>query len=44
MAEFTATADKYPYPLIHHHEGHWAVIYLDEDFRERGVVISKISI
>ena len=42
--EFTKNADRYPYPLIYPHAGHWAVIYLDEDFRERGIVVSNMML
>ena len=43
QAKFKATADKWPYPLVYPHNDHWAFVYLDGDFRERGVVVSNIS-
>ena len=40
--KFKATADKWPYPLVHPHEGHFAIIFIDKDFVERGVNTSKL--
>lgn len=40
--EFKKTADKWPYPLIYPHNGHHAIIHLDEDFVERGITLTKI--
>ena len=39
---FKKEADYWPYPMVYPHEGHWALIYLDKDFVERGVNSSKI--
>ncbi len=39
---FLAQADKWPYPLLYPHNGHWSIIYLDSDFRERGVVGTQL--
>jgi len=44
QAKFKALADRYPYPLVFPHEGHYAIIYLDSDFKERGTVVSKIAL
>ncbi len=41
--KFKKSADYWPYPMIYEHEGHWAVVYLDQQFCERGVNPSKIS-
>lgn len=41
---FKNTADKWPYPLVYAHAGHWAIVYVDADFRERGVVVTSIGI
>ncbi|QEE15331.1 hypothetical protein DSAG12_01156 [Promethearchaeum syntrophicum] len=41
--EFKERADKWPYPLVYHHSDHFAIIYIDENWHERGVVCSKIS-
>mgnify|MGYP000397816016 CR=1 FL=1 len=40
--KFTATADKIPYPLVYPHKGHFAIVFLDKDFVERGVTTSKM--
>ncbi len=42
--EFKEKADKWPYPLVYYHSNHYAVIYIDSNWNERGVVCSKISI
>jgi hypothetical protein len=42
QANFKKEANKMPYPVIYPHEDHWAVIYLDGDYRERGIICSKI--
>jgi len=44
QANFKAVADRYPYPIVVHHAGHYAMVYLDESFKERGTVVSKIAI
>lgn len=41
--KFKKTADYWPYPMVYRHEDHWAVVYLDQQFVERGVNPSKIS-
>ncbi len=41
--KFKAAADKWPYPLMYPHNKHWAMIYLDQDFRERGVTATDIA-
>ena len=40
--KFTDTADKTPGPLVYPHKGHYAIVFLDKDFVERGVITSKI--
>ena len=40
---FADAAEFWPYPLIYPHEDHWAIIFLDKDFKERGVSVSRIS-
>ena len=40
---FTKQADKWPYPLLVPHEGHYAMVYLDEDFVERGVTVTRME-
>ena len=42
--EFSKKADKWPYPLLIPHSDHWAIVYLDKDFRDRSTVITKCSI
>ena len=42
QAKFTATADKVPYPVVYPHKGHYAIIFVDGDFVERGVTTSKL--
>jgi hypothetical protein len=44
QADFKAKADKWPYPMLVPHSDHWAVVYLDQDFHERSVVITKATI
>jgi len=39
---FKKKADYWPYPMIYKHADHWAVVYLDQQFKERGVNPSKI--
>lgn len=39
---FKREADYWPYPMVYPHEGHWTVVYLDQQFVERGVNPSKI--
>ena len=41
--EFKKQADKWPYPLVYPHEGHWAIVFLDEDMKERGVNVSRMA-
>jgi hypothetical protein len=31
-------ANKWPYPLVYPHANHWAIIYVDTNFYERGVI------
>ncbi len=40
--KFKEKATYYPYPILFPHKGHWAVIYLDGDFQDRGTIISEI--
>ena len=40
--KFTDNADKVPYPLVYPHTGHYAIVFLDNDFVERGVTTSKM--
>ncbi|WP_371802710.1 hypothetical protein [Candidatus Lokiarchaeum ossiferum] len=40
--DFKKSADKWPYPLVYPHEGHYAIVYLDEDMKERGVNVSRM--
>ena len=42
--EFKEKANKWPYPLVYPHSDHYAIIYVDSNYQERGVVASKISI
>jgi hypothetical protein len=35
-------ADKWPYPFIYPHNGHYSIIYVDQEFHERGVVGTTI--
>jgi len=42
--EFKEKTDKWPYPLVFPHSDHYAIIYIDENWQERGVVCSRISI
>jgi len=42
--EFKEKANKWPYPLVYHHSDHFSIIYIDENWQERGVVCSRISI
>lgn len=42
--EAKKNVDKWPYPFVYHHAGHYSIIYLDKDWKERGVVCSKIEI
>ena len=42
--KFKEKANKWPYPLVYYHSNHHAIIYIDENWQERGVVCSKISI
>ncbi len=41
--KFKQEADKWPYPLVYPHNNHWAIIFLDEEFKERGVTASRIG-
>ncbi len=41
--EFKEKANKWPYPLVYPHSDHYAIIYIDGNWQERGVVCSKIS-
>ena len=43
QAKFRETADYWPYPLVVPHENHFAIIFLDEDFVERGVSVTKLE-
>ncbi len=36
--KITKKADKWPYPVIVPHSDHWAILYVDQDFKERSVV------
>ena len=40
--EFKEKANKWPYPLVYPHADHYAIIYIDSNWNERGVVASKI--
>ncbi|MHA1675054.1 MAG: hypothetical protein ACTSYI_15665 [Promethearchaeota archaeon] len=42
--KFISQADKWPYPLLVPHEGHFAVVFLDEDFVERGVTVTRMEL
>ena len=42
--ELKEKANKWPYPLVYPHSDHYAIIYIDSNYQERGVVCSKISI
>jgi len=37
-------ANKWPYPIIYPHADHWAVIYVDTNFMERGVIETRAMI
>ena len=41
--EFKEKANKWPYPLVYPHADHYAIIYVDSNWQERGVVCTKIS-
>jgi hypothetical protein len=41
--KFTKQADKWPYPLLVPHKDHFAVVFLDEDFVERGVTVTRME-
>jgi hypothetical protein len=43
LKEFRHKADKWPYPLIYPHDNHFAIIYVDENIVERGVIVSRID-
>lgn len=40
--KFRKNADYWPYPLIIPHEEHFAIVFLDEDFVERGVNVTRM--
>ena len=40
--EFKEKANKWPYPLVYPHADHYAIIYIDSNWQERGVVCSRI--
>jgi hypothetical protein len=42
QTKFKSTADYWPYPMIYPHDGHWSIIFLDEQFKERGVSSSRM--
>ena len=39
--DFKSKANKWPYPLIFPHKGHWAIVHLDDNLVERGVTVTK---
>ena len=41
--KFKKTADYWPYPLLYPHNEHWVVVFLDQQFVERGVSPTKIK-
>ncbi len=41
--EFKEKAIYSPYPVVFPHDGHYAIIYLDHDFGDRGVIISDLE-
>lgn len=41
--KFSKQADKWPYPLLIPHEDHYALVFLDEDFVERGVTVTRME-
>ena len=43
QAKIKNTADTWPYPLSVPHDGHWTFVYLDSEFRERGVTSTLLE-
>ena len=42
-SKFKEKAKYSPYPILFPHDDHWAVIYLDHDFEDRGIVVSELT-
>ena len=41
--KFTKAATHWPYPFLHPHNGHWIIVFLDKDFKERGKTPTQFS-
>lgn len=41
---FDAAGNFFPYPIILSHDGHYTILHMDQDFKDRGTVQTKIFI
>jgi hypothetical protein len=41
---FEAAGNFFPYPIIISHDGHYTILHLDQDFKDRGTLHTKIFI
>ena len=42
--KFHSKATHYPYPVVFPHDKHWAILYLDHDLNDRGVIFTDLTV